>query len=445
MVSRARNLSPVESGRAAERLSSRRLRALTGVVLAAILNAPVAQAQVKSTIVGPGATRFPIAVSPLRTAPAADLTLGARFADRVAHDLELSGLFRVLPRATYISSAQSSGVDVDTVRFENWSVLGAHALVKGQLTKSGDAISIEARLFDVGRRTQLTGRRYRGRVGDVDRIADRFADEVVAQVSGERGPFDSRIAFLSNRGGGRFKDIYVASANGKDVRRLTRSQTLNLSPKWAPGGDSLLVTSYRGGGPDLFTVSYPGAQWRSLAALEGLNLGGGWSPDGGSLVTTLEYGGNSEIGLLNRDGAVLARLTNHLAIDVSPDWSPDGRRIAFCSNRSGSPQIYTMNRDGTAVRRVTRRGELQHLAELVSERRSPRVRLPSWRSVPGVHRQRRRQWTPPGHDHGKQRGPDLVAGRAVRDLQRHGARWPATFPVRPERDTHDSIDGWRGR
>ncbi len=332
------------------------IRPLLAVALTLLVGVPAASvAQVRSTIVGPGATRYPIAISPLRTSSAIDVALGNRFADRAQRDLELSGLFRVVPRETYISPAQSSGVDAESIRFENWSVLGAHALVKGMLTKTDDGIVVEARLFDVGRRSQVAGRRYKGQVEDIDRVADRFADEIIEQLTGSRGPFDSKIAFLSTRGG-RFKDVYVASANGGDIRRLTRSTTLNLSPRWSPGGDSLLLTSYRGGGPDLFTVTYPGGAWKPLTSLEGVNLGGGWSPAGDSLVTTLEYDGNSEIGLLNADGTVRARLTDHWAIDVSPTWSPDGSKIAFCSNRAGGPQIYTMNRDGSGVRRLTRKG-----------------------------------------------------------------------------------------
>ncbi len=321
--------------------------------LASLWVAP-SSAQVRSMIIGPGATQYPIAVSPLRTS-GVDGSRGLQFADRVAHDLQVSGLFRVVPRQTYIESPQSSGVEAETIAFENWSVLGALALVKGMLTQTGDEILVEARLFDVARRTQISGRRYRGRIEDLDRIGDRFADEVIAALSGERGPFDSRIAFLSTRGG-RFKDIYVMSANGRDLRRLTKSQTLNLAPRWGPRGDRLMFTSYRDGDPDLFSVTYPGGQWQRLAESKGLNLGGGWSPDGETILTTLEFAGNSEIGLLNRDGSLRARLTNHSAIDVSPAWSPDGRRIAFCSNRAGSPQIYTMNRDGSDVRRVTRQG-----------------------------------------------------------------------------------------
>lgn len=331
------------------------LRRILPVLMGALAaTACSASGQVRSMIVGPGATRYPIAVSPLRTS-GADPSLGDQFARRVARDLELSGFFRVVPRETYIEAPQSSGTEADTILFENWSVLGAHGLVKGQITMSGNYLLIEARLFDVARRTQVSGRRYRGEVADIGRIADRFADDVILQVSGERGPFDSRIAFLSTRGG-RFKDLYVSSANGSDVQRVTQSQTLNLAPRWGPSADSLVLTSYRDGRPDLFSVSYPGGKMKLLATLAGLNLAGGWSPDGSSLLATVERSGNSDIALLDRDGKVQQQLTDHWAIDVSPTWSPDGRKIAFCSSRGGGPQIYVMNRDGSGIERVTRQG-----------------------------------------------------------------------------------------
>ena len=313
-----------------------------------------AAAQVKSTIIGPGSTQYPIAVSPLRTSGAAGAS-GEQFAERVVRNLQLSGLFRVIPRDTYIETPQSSGVEAESISFENWSVLGAHAVVKGLLTATGDDILVEARLFDVARRAQISGRRYRGTLADLDRIADRFADEILDALSGQRGPFDSRIAFLSTRGG-RFKELFVMSANGRDLRRLTKTQTLNLAPRWGPRGDRLMFTSYRDGDPDLFSVSYPRGEWTRLSRAPGMNVGGGWSADGETVLTTLEFDGNSEIALLNRDGSVQSRLTNHHAIDVSPTWSPDGRQVVFCSDRAGSPQIYVMNRDGSGVRRVTRQG-----------------------------------------------------------------------------------------
>lgn len=326
--------------------------------LALLLLLPLAfvrpvEAQVRSTIVGPGSTRYPIAVAPLKQITAG---AGARFSEVLTRDLELSGLFRVLPRDTYIDDPQTSGVTAEAINFDNWSVIGALALVKGTAEQRGNELTIEARLFDVGQRRQLAGRRFRGVVGDEHRMANRFADEIIATFTGTRGPFDSRIAFLSTRGG-RFKDVYVMAADGEGVQRVTDENTLNLSPSWGPDGRSLILTSYRDGNPDLFTIALPRGPWRRLSALRGLNLGGRWAPDGRTVAVTLEFDGNPEIALLSSDGALLRRLTNHWAVDVSANWSPDGSQLVFCSDRSGAPQIYVMNADGSGLRRVSTLGQ----------------------------------------------------------------------------------------
>jgi TolB protein len=192
-------------------------------------------------------------------------------------------------------------------------------------------------------------------VGDERRMANRFADEVIATFTGERGPFDSQIAFLSTRAG-RFKNVYVMAADGEDVRRVTDENTLNLSPSWAPDARSLILTSFRSGNPDLYSVGLNRGAWSRLSALRGLNLGGHWSPDGRQIAVTLEFDGNPEVAILNPDGSIARRLTDHWAVDVSASWSPDGTQLVFCSDRAGSPQIYVMGADGSGVRRISNAG-----------------------------------------------------------------------------------------
>jgi TolB protein len=312
--------------------------------------------QVRGTIFGPGEKKVPVAVSPLKALSAGeeDEELARQFAQTLARDLELSGIFRVISKEAYIEPP-SSGVTAEAINFDNWSVIGAIILVKGTLLREADQLTVEARLFDVYQRRQLSGRRYRGGRSDLRRMAHRFADEAMAELTGERGPFDSRIAFLSRRNGP-FKDVYVMTLDGSDVQRLTADRTINLSPTWSPTADNLLLTSYRDGRPELFSLDLSGRQWSRISSAPGLNLGGQWSPDGRRIALTLEENGNSEIFVLNRDGEILSRLTEHWAIDVSPTWSPDGERLAFCSNRSGQPQIYMVDSEGGRPRRVTYEG-----------------------------------------------------------------------------------------
>jgi TolB protein len=320
--------------------------------------AGIAGAQVRGTIFGPGARSYPIAVSPLKDLSdgRAGGKLATDFADVLGRNLELSGLFRVVDRKAHIEPPETSGTTAERINFDNWSVIGALALVKGSVQVVGDEVTVEARLFDVYQRRQLVGRRYtRATPAQIRRIANRFADEILLQFTGERGPFDSRIGFVSTRGG-RFKNIFVMSVDGGDLLQVTSGKTLDLSPSWSRDSRSLLYTSYKRGNPDLYLLDLVASREVRISSEKGLNLGAKWSPDGSRLAVALEDQGNSEIFLLDKEGRAIRRLTDHWAIDVSPSWSPDGRQIAFCSNRAGTPQIYVMSADGSDVRRVSYQG-----------------------------------------------------------------------------------------
>ena len=325
--------------------------------LALIAGARASTAQTTGRIVGQGLHSYPVAVAPLRSlSGGSGKDVATRFADVVGRDLMLSGYFKVLDRAAYIEKSETSGYNAEDINFDNWSVIGALGLVKGAYTIEGDNLSIEAQLFDVYQRKRLTGRRYRGSLDLVRRMAHRFADEIMAQFTGERGPFDSRITFLSTRDG-RFKEVYVMSLDGGDLQQVTKNQTINVSPSWSPDARSLLYTSYKRGNPDLYLLDLLSARESRLSQRAGLNLGGKLSPDGSTIAMALESDGNADIVLLDRNGELRRRLTDSWAIDVSPSWSPDGRQIAFCSNRNGSPQIYVMSADGGAARRITFSGD----------------------------------------------------------------------------------------
>ncbi len=332
----------------------RAVRGAALLVAALLAVTPRAEAQVRGTIVGPGAARQAIAVSPLQTngMPPRE---GERFADILGKDLELSGLFRVVDRAAYLEDPQTSGVTTGTIDFRDWSTIGAQALVKGKLERDGDQLVVELRLFDVVEGRQLGGKRYRAKSGELRRIAHRFADEIMLLVTGERGPFDSRIAFVS-RTEGRFKELVMMSLDGGDLRALTKERSIVLSPSWSGGVRSLLFTSFRRGNPSLYRLTLGAPAPTLVSARDGLNLGGHASPGGRAIAVALERRGNTDIALIDPDGKLIHFVTHGRAIDVSPSWSPDGRRLAFCSDRGGGPQIYTVDARGGEPKRVTFKG-----------------------------------------------------------------------------------------
>jgi len=323
---------------------------VVGMVVA--LLAGVARAQVTGRIVGPGTTRVEIAVSPLAGSGSAKAA-GEKFAEVVSRNLTLSGYFRVLEPKAYLEGPEPA--DPAQINWANWTTIGAKALVKGTITQSGDGFAIEARLLDVTGHSQIGGERYTGGPDRLSQMGRRFTDKIMEYLTGERGPFDSRIAFASRRGG-RAKEIYVMSVDGFDVSVVTSNRTINLAPSWSPDVSSILFTSFMDGNASLYQTDIGGRNIRKLSGGRGLNLGGRFSPDGQRIAVSIERGGNSDLFVLGRDGQVWKQLTNGAEIDVSPSWSPDGQQIAFVSSRTGTPQVYVMNADGSSPRRVTFQG-----------------------------------------------------------------------------------------
>jgi len=325
---------------------------LAAAVLLALLAASPAAAQVTGRIVGPGATRIEIALSPLAEGEGGHGE-AAKFGEVLARDLTLSGFFRVLEPQAYIEGPLP--IDPSQINWGNWQVIGAKVLTKGSIRVSGGQVDVEARVFDVVQHIQVGGARYTGDASDVHRIARRFADKVLELATGELGPFDSKIVFTTRRSGV-LKQIMAMSVDGFEVAPITSNRTINLAPSWSPDVSSIPYTSYRDGNPSLYRLELAGGPDRKISASHGLNLGGRWSPDGRTIAISLERNGNSDIYLLDPSGQVRAQLTKGSEIDVSPSWSPDGSHIAFVSSRAGNPQVYVMNADGSGERRLTFQG-----------------------------------------------------------------------------------------
>ncbi len=333
------------------------LRMILGL-LATLAVARPAAAVVTGSIFGPGSESFPVAVVPLKSLSGdAGVALGNEFARVLSRDLDLSGYFRLIDPKTFVENPQTSGITAEEVDFVGWSTIGAQEVVKGSVTVNGDQITVEVRLFDVPGRKDVpqVGRRFAGARGDIARMAHRTADGILEFLTGERGPFDSKIALTSTRGGP-LKEVNVWTFDMDAPVKVTNERSIVIAPSWRPDLRAILFTSYKLHQPRLFQVELATKRVGEVLNEKGAVLGGSWSPDGSKLLVTRESGGNSDIYLFDRAGTLIRRLTDHWAIDVSPVWAPDGRRFAFCSARSGAPQIYVASIDGGEPRRVSRVG-----------------------------------------------------------------------------------------
>lgn len=155
--------------------------------------------------------------------------------------------------------------------------------------------------------------------------------------------------------------IYVARANGSDLRRLTGYRSLNTHPAWAPDSTRLAFTSDRDGDGEIFVIELDGSGTTKLTDDSSLDQTPDWSPDGSTIAftSTLDSPGpgdaGSTIDVVGADGTGLTSLTDGSRFDMMPSWSPDGSRILFRGQRGANADIdlYGIQADGTGLVSVT--------------------------------------------------------------------------------------------
>jgi TolB protein len=274
--------------------------------------------------------------------------------DLMAASLDFTGYFKILDRSAFLFDPQKSGGGAGEINFQNWTVVGAELLITGTYEQTGDNVGLELRLFDTIRGRQALGKRYSGNVAETRKMVLRFCAEVIYYLTGNKGVFNSKIAFVST-GSGK-KEIYTCDFDGYNPTRLTYNDSISLFPSWSSDGQYIAYTSYKGGKPDIYIRNLADKR-EGVIAQEGLNITPAWVPDRFELAATMSFSGDQEIYLLTGAGKMIKRLTTNRGSDVSPTWSPDGRKLAFVSNRTGGPQIYVLDLDSGNERRLTFEGK----------------------------------------------------------------------------------------
>jgi TolB protein len=200
-------------------------------------------------------------------------------------------------------------------------------------------------------------------------IAHTISDAMHKTLRGLDGVARTRLAFSSDRDGERVaktiqdrsvQEIYVSDYDGGNQQKVTRHQSLDISPAWSPDGLTLAYTSYADGTPDIYIQTIFGKMSmlvRPVKSSSGApNQYAAWSPDGTKLAFASDrnHDGNYELYIVNRDGSGMTQLINDPhSIQEAPAWSPNGQQLAIVSDKSGSPQIYVISVNGTGLHRIS--------------------------------------------------------------------------------------------
>ena len=275
----------------------------------------------------------------------------------IAADLARSGRFAPL------QELPQHPVRKEDVRWSDWRRLRVGSLVIGSIgqTLRGGVreYEVEFRLFDTFSVSQLAGQRFPGvRPDQLRWLAHQISDEIYYALTGEKGAFATRIAYVTETAGQEGEVAYalnVADSDGGNPVVLRTSPDPIMSPAWSPDGRWLAYVSFEGGSSRIMVQELATGLRREVTAFPGINGAPAFSPDGRRLALTLSRDGSPDIYVLTLASGELRRLTSGPEIDTEPAWSPDGRTLIFTSDRSGGrPQLFRISAaGGGAAERLT--------------------------------------------------------------------------------------------
>jgi TolB protein len=302
----------------------------------------VASAQFRVDVSGIGLNQLPIAISTFRGEDEST----QKVASIVQADLERSGQFRIVD-ASGAALDETTRPDVSA-----WRQKGADSLLSGSVNRLADGrYDVRFRLWDVVRGQELGARSYAVAPIDLRLASHLTADFVYEKLTGDKGAFSTRIAYIT-KSAQRYQ-LWVSDADGENAQSAFASPEPIISPAWSPNGSQLAYVSFESRKPVVYTHDVVTGKRRLIANFKGSNSAPAWSPDGRTLAVTLSRDGGSQLYAIDAGGGEPRRLAQSSNIDTEPVYTPDGKNIYFVSDRGGSPQIYKMQAMGGGIERVT--------------------------------------------------------------------------------------------
>jgi TolB protein len=298
---------------------------------------------------------IPIAIVPFSAAGASDGALDV--AQVVDNDLARSGRFKTMGRKDMVEQPHAGA----NISYDDWRRLGNDYILVGQMQPQGsDRYNISFELYNVLTRQRLLGYQIAANGPGLRLASHQIADMVFDKITGIRGAFATRIAYISVLGTvpHRSYRLIVADSDGENPHVVMQSNEPLMSPAWSPDGQSLAYVSFENRQPSIYVQYLKTGDRQRVSAKAGVNQAPAFSPDGKKLALTLSTReGNLDVYILDLATGALTRVTDDPGIDTEPQWSKDGQSIYFTSDRAGGPQIYRVSvQPGAHPQRLTFQG-----------------------------------------------------------------------------------------
>ncbi|QDP00986.1 Tol-Pal system beta propeller repeat protein TolB [Thalassotalea sp. PS06] len=335
-----------------------------------------AMAELDIVITGGVDSARPIAVLPFKYSGTTPLP--ENITKVVSDDLLRSGKFNPISQV----NMPQIPATIDDIDYQAWADIGVEAIVLGNIEEAGiDQFLVSFQLVDIVK-GQLVGSDRRslqnGQLVQSDEHilidstptqyissnlfrpkAHQISDSVYEKLTGVRGAFQTRIAYIIVRDSGdRPYQLVMADYDGYNEQVLLSSREPLMSPTWSPDGRKLAYVTFEDRQAQIYVQDIYTAKRELLSSFKGINGAPRWSPDGKHMAMVLSKDGNPEVYVMELATKKLRRITRHRAIDTEPNWTPDGNSLVFTSERGGKAQLYRVNLSDGKVRRLTFDGEM---------------------------------------------------------------------------------------
>lgn len=339
-----------------------RMNFVRNILLIALCSLSISEGYAELTIEVTGGTESapPVAVVPFAASPA-PVDISAI----VNADLERSGYFKMMAQ----QAMQSRPSSASEVNFKEWQALVQDYLVVGRADNNGSQYDVQFQLLDVNKGGQLLGYKMASSANDLRRTAHHISDLIFEKLTGKKGVFSGRIAYITSSGR-QSHQLQVADADGFNPQTIASSPEPLMSPAWSPDGKRIAYVSFERKSAAIYIQTLANGQRERVAEFPGINGAPSWSPDGTRLALTLSKDGNPDIFILNLATRSLLKLSKSTAIDTEPVWSPDGSAVVFTSDRGGKPQLYMASSQGGNEKRITFSGDYNARASFSPDGRS---------------------------------------------------------------------------
>jgi TolB protein len=231
-------------------------------------------------------------------------------------------------------------------------------LVVGNVRPNAGNYAMEFYVLDVVNGKQLTAMSVTASKSDLRMGAHRVADIVYEAITGVKGAFATRIAYITESGKPPLRrySLEVADSDGYNPQSILESKEPIMSPAWSKDGRKLAYVSFEKRRSAIYVQDVYNGRRELVSSFPSINGSPSWSPDGSRLALTLSKDGNPEIYVLNLATRQTTRLTNSAAIDTEASWLADGSGVVFTSDRGGRPQAYEVGLVGGVPKRLTFEG-----------------------------------------------------------------------------------------